>query len=132
VEVVRDFDPKCPEIPADPRELRKAFLNLMLNALEAIGARGRLTVSTLYSPETRTVTVAIEDTGPGMSDETLARVFDLFFTTKPEGTGLGMAIARSVIDRHAGELTLQSAPGHGTRVRVRLPVGPPSGGGEER
>ena len=67
-----------------------------------------------------------------MSEETLARAFDLFFTTKPEGTGLGMAIARSVIDRHGGELTLQSAPGHGTRVRIRLPVGPAAGPGEER
>jgi two-component system sensor histidine kinase AtoS len=90
-------------------------------------------VGTVYAPETRCVTVAIDDTGPGMSDETLARVFDLFFTTKPEGTGLGMAIARSVIDRHGGELAIQSAPGPGTRVRVRLPLGAPAGpGGEGR
>jgi two-component system sensor histidine kinase AtoS len=60
----------------------------------------------------------------------LARAFDLFFTTKPEGTGLGMAIARSVIELHGGELTIQSSPGHGTRVRIRLPVGaPPARGG---
>jgi signal transduction histidine kinase len=111
--------------------MRKALLNLILNGLEAIGARGRLTVSTLLVPEARTVTITIEDTGPGMTDETLSRVFDLFFTTKPEGTGLGMAIARSVIDRHGGEMTLQSAPGSGTRVRIRLPLGPPAGG-EER
>ena len=58
-----------------------------------------------------------------MNEETLTRLFDLFFTTKPEGTGLGMAIARSVIDLHGGELTVQSAPGHGTRVRIRLPLG---------
>jgi signal transduction histidine kinase len=132
VEVVRAYDPQCPVVSVDPREIRKAFLNLILNGLEAIGARGHLTVGTLYTPETRTVTVAIEDTGPGMSDETLSRVFDLFFTTKPEGTGLGMAIARSVIDRHGGELTLQSAPGHGTRVRIRLPVGPAAAPGEDR
>jgi signal transduction histidine kinase len=132
VEVVRAYDPHCPMVSVDSREMRKAFLNLVLNGLEAIGPRGRLTVGTLYAPETRTVVVTIEDTGPGMSDETLTRVFDLFFTTKPEGTGLGMAIARSVIDRHGGELTLQSAPGHGTRVRVRLPVGPAVGPGESR
>jgi signal transduction histidine kinase len=132
VEVVRAYDPQCPVVSVDPREIRKAFLNLILNGLEAIGARGHLTVGTLYTPETRAVTVAIEDTGPGMSDETLSRVFDLFFTTKPEGTGLGMAIARSVIDRHGGELTLQSAPGHGTRVRIRLPVVPAAAPGEDR
>jgi signal transduction histidine kinase len=133
VEIICAYDPRCPDAQVDARELRKAFLNLILNALEAMGARGRLSVGTVYAPETRSVTVAIDDTGPGMSDETLARVFDLFFTTKPEGTGLGMAIARSVIDRHGGELAIQSAPGPGTRVRVRLPLGAPAGpGGEGR
>ena len=58
-----------------------------------------------------------------MSDETLSRAFDLFFTTKPDGTGLGMALARSVIDLHGGRLDVQSALGRGTRVRVRLPAG---------
>jgi two-component system sensor histidine kinase AtoS len=73
------------------------------------------------------VTVIIEDTGAGMSEETLSRAFDLFFTTKPEGTGLGMALARSVIDLHGGSLDVHSAPGRGTRVRVRLPVGDDGG-----
>ena len=68
--------------------------------------------------------VTVEDTGSGMSEETQSRMFDLFFTTKPQGTGLGMAIARSVIDLHGGELTIHSVLGHGTRVSVRLPVEP--------
>jgi len=122
IEVTCEYDPACPEIEIDARELRKAFLNLVLNGLEALEGRGRLSVATTWSAEAGVVTVAIDDTGPGMSDETLARVFDLFFTTKPEGTGLGMAIAKSVIDLHGGELSLQSAPGAGTRVRVRLPA----------
>jgi signal transduction histidine kinase len=67
-----------------------------------------------------------------MSDATLARVFDLFFTTKPEGTGLGMALARSVITRHGGQLAINSEVGQGTRVIVRLPIDPaPPDGGEE-
>jgi len=123
VEVVRVYDPRCPEAALDGRELRKAFLNLILNGLEALDGRGRLTVSTRYSPETETITVGIDDTGAGMTDDVLSRAFDLFFTTKAEGTGLGMAIARSVVDRHGGELAIESAPGHGTRVRVRLPAG---------
>ncbi|MBI4246469.1 MAG: response regulator [Candidatus Rokubacteria bacterium] len=122
VEIVRDWDPGCPEAHLDARELRKALLNLILNGLEALGGRGRLTVAVRYAPDADVITVTIEDTGSGMSDETLARAFDLFFTTKPEGTGLGMAIARSVIDRHGGELDIQSAPGQGTRVRIRLPA----------
>jgi signal transduction histidine kinase len=56
-----------------------------------------------------------------MDTETRARVFDLFFTTKPNGTGLGMGIARSVVDRHGGQLDIESEPGEGTRVRLRLP-----------
>ncbi|OLC12068.1 MAG: hypothetical protein AUH29_17410 [Candidatus Rokubacteria bacterium 13_1_40CM_69_27] len=126
IEIVRSYDPACPEAQVDARELRKAFLNLILNGLEALNDRGRLTVGVLYTAEAQTITVAIDDTGPGMGDETLARVFDLFFTTKPDGTGLGMAIARSVIDLHGGELTIQSSPGHGTRVRIRIPVGGPA------
>jgi signal transduction histidine kinase len=122
VEVVRAYDAACPDAMLDARELRKAFLNLVLNGMEALPAGGRLTVSTGYSAETRTVTVVVEDTGVGMSEETLSRMFDLFFTTKPQGTGLGMALARSVIDLHAGELAITSTVGKGTRVTVRLPV----------
>ena len=123
LEVERAHDPACPAILGDARELRKAFLNLLLNGLEALEPKGRLSLTTTYAAETRTVTVVIEDTGVGMSDETLSRAFDLFFTTKPDGTGLGMAQVRSVIDLHGGALDVQSAPGRGTRVRVRLPVG---------
>lgn len=122
VEVVRAYDAACPEALVDARQLQKAFLNLLLNGLEALAPGGRLTISTGYSAETRTVTVVVEDTGSGMSEETLSRTFDLFFTTKPQGTGLGMALARSVVDLHAGELAITSTVGKGTRVTVRLPV----------
>jgi len=124
IEVIRAYAPGCPEAMLDARELRKALLNLVLNALEAMSAGGRLTVTTAYSSEARMVTVVVEDTGTGMSEETLSRMYDLFFTTKPQGTGLGMALARSVVDLHGGELAIVSAPGKGTRVTVRLPLEP--------
>jgi signal transduction histidine kinase len=123
LEIERSYDPACPLILADARELRKAFLNLLVNGLEALEPKGRLTVTMTYAADTHTVTIVVDDTGVGMSDETLSRAFDLFFTTKPEGTGLGMALARTVIDLHGGALDVQSAPGRGTRVRVRLPAG---------
>jgi len=129
IEVVRVYDPACPALHVDPRELRKALLNLLLNGLEALPPSGRLTVRTAYDAANDTVTLLIEDNGAGMSEEVLARAFDLFFTTKPEGTGLGMAITRSVIDLHGGTLDVQSTPGRGTRVQVRLPVGERSGDG---
>jgi signal transduction histidine kinase len=122
VEIVRDYDPTCPEALLDARELRKAFLNLILNGLEALEGEGRLVIRTVNAPEHHAITVVIEDTGVGMSEEILARAFDLFFTTKPQGTGLGMAIARSVITRHGGDMRLQSALGRGTSASVRLPV----------
>jgi signal transduction histidine kinase/DNA-binding response OmpR family regulator len=122
VEVVRAYDASCPLAMLDARELRKALLNLVLNAMESLGPGGKLTVSTGFSAETRTVTVIIEDTGSGMTEETLSRMFDLFFTTKPQGTGLGMALARSVVDLHGGDLAIHSTVGKGTRVAIRLPV----------
>jgi signal transduction histidine kinase len=122
VEIVRDYDPSCPEALLDARELRKAFLNLILNGLEALEGQGRLTIRTANAPAHRAITVTIEDTGVGMSEDTLARAFDLFFTTKAQGTGLGMAIARSVVSRHGGEMRLESALHRGTRASVRLPV----------
>ena len=124
VDIVTAYDPACPDARLDARELKKAFLNLILNALEALEGAGRLTVATAYSAATGTVTVTIEDTGPGMTEETLSRAFDLFFTTKPDGTGLGMSSARSVVNLHAGELTVSSRVGEGTRVQARLPLEP--------
>jgi signal transduction histidine kinase len=133
IEVVRAWDPACPpRAMLDARELRKAFLNLILNGLEALAPGGRLTVATSWAADAKTLAVTIEDTGCGMADETRLRVFDLFFTTKPQGTGLGMAIARSVIDLHGGELSLHSVVGQGTRVIARLPIEAAPAGAEER
>lgn len=129
LEVLRSYDPACPEALLDARELRKAFLNLVINGLESLREGGRLNVVTSYAPDTRTVTIVIEDTGHGMSEETLSRIFDLFFTTKPQGTGLGMALARSVIALHGGDLAVHSALGKGTRVTIRLPLAAPEGAG---
>ena len=131
ITVTCSHDPACPAASLDVREMRKAFLNLILNGLEALGAGGRLAVVSSYAPAARTITVTLDDTGGGMSEATLARVFDLFFTTKPEGTGLGMALARSVITRHSGQLSINSEVGQGTRVIVRLPIEPAASDGGE-
>jgi signal transduction histidine kinase len=124
VEIVRSYDPACPPAMLDGRALRKVFLNLIINGLEAIESEGALTVRSRRLADA--VEVVVEDTGCGMSEDVQSRIFDLFFTTKPKGTGLGMGIARSVVDQHGGQMTVESAPGKGTRVRVRLPLGAPS------
>ena len=121
IKVALAFDTALPEAALDPREIRKVFLNLIVNALEAMSAGGTLTLRTRPA-ERGFVEVAVEDTGCGMSEETHARSFDLFFTTKESGTGLGMAIARTVVEQHGGRMDIQSQIGRGTQVRVLLPV----------
>lgn len=110
----------------DPGALKQIFLNLLMNALEAMPDGGRLTVEIRYwSPQdvfstTRWAEVAIHDTGPGIPEEQLRRVFDPFFTTKPEGTGLGLAISHGLVSQHQGEISFESGNGKGTTVLVRL------------
>jgi signal transduction histidine kinase len=104
-------------------ELNQVWTNLIDNAVDAMEGHGTLRLRTrLDSPGW--VVVEVEDTGPGMSEETAKRLFDPFFTTKPvgQGTGLGLDISRRiVVDHHHGEITVDSVPGR-TTFRVRLPV----------
>lgn len=123
IRVVKDLDPALPRMSLDARELRKVFLNLILNGLDALEPEGSLTVRSRRTSD-GAVEVLVADTGCGMSEETQARMFDLFFTTKSSGTGLGMAIARSVVDLHRGRLEVESQRGQGTTIRVLLPEAP--------
>jgi signal transduction histidine kinase len=121
VTVVRDYGPQVPRIEALAAELNQVWTNLIDNALYAMDGRGTLRVST--RADRGTVLVEIADTGAGMSPETAAHAFDPFFTTKGvgEGTGLGLDISRRIVDRHRGDISLESRPG-ATVLRVRLPV----------
>ncbi len=124
VTVVRDYDEKLPALPCYPAELNQVWTHLIDNALDAMGAEpGTLTLRTLRDLDR--IRVEVCDTGPGMSDDVLARVFDPFFTTKPfgEGTGLGLDVAARIVDRHDGSLWAESTPGD-TRFITSLPIGP--------
>jgi two-component system sensor histidine kinase HydH len=95
----------------------------MKNALEAIDARrldGRVAVN-LFAEEDRAV-VEVIDNGVGIAPENREKIFLPFFTTKPSGTGLGMAIVKKIVDLHGGDITVESGPGQGTRVRISLPA----------
>ena len=124
IRVALELDTELPQGMLDSREIRKVFLNLIVNSLEAMEAGGTLTLRT-RSAERGLVEAVVEDTGCGMSEETRARAFDLFFTTKDSGTGLGMAIARTVVEQHGGRLEIRSQLGRGTQARVLLPLGAP-------
>jgi len=121
VQVTLDLDPALPPAMLDSREVRKVFLNLIGNAIEAMESGGTLTLRT-RAAERGFLETLVEDTGCGMSDETRARIFDLFYTTKETGTGLGMAIARAVVEQHGGRIEIRSQLGRGTQVSVLLPV----------
>ena len=111
-----------PEIHCSPQQLRQVFLNLVLNASQAIEGSGTIHLSTM--PIDGGVEVIVEDDGVGISPEVIDRIFDPFFTTKPvgEGTGLGLGIAYQIVEQHRGKITVESTPGVGTRFRVHLPI----------
>jgi two-component system sensor histidine kinase AtoS len=119
--VVRDFDGNLPGTMADPMQLQQVFMNLMLNAVEAMADGGTLTVKTWHEPMEDSIRILIGDTGKGIEDELLARIFEPFFTTKPKGTGLGLAITKRLIEQHGGSIRVE-APGRGTTFRIDLPV----------
>jgi two-component system, NtrC family, sensor kinase len=118
--VVKDYGP-IPEIQCLPSQLNQVFMNLLVNAAHAIEHSGTITVSTRASGSD--VVIEIADDGCGISEENLKRIFDPFFTTKPvgKGTGLGLALSYSIIQKHNGHIEVDSKPGSGTTFRVFLP-----------
>ena len=109
-----------PEINADPGMLGQALLNLAINACQAMPAGGSLKISCRADDRERVV-MDIEDTGVGIPPEHLSRIFDLYFTTKKEGSGIGLSMVYRIVQLHDGEVEVQSTPGHGTRFRLMFP-----------
>jgi signal transduction histidine kinase len=129
IEFVRQLEPNLPEVMADATQLAQAFLNLTLNAVEAMPTGGVFTLSTravkLRSGPKQTTQVLIEfrDTGQGMPAEQRRQAFaSLLSTTKHKGTGLGLAIVGRVIETHRGKVRIRSRPGKGTSFLITLPV----------
>jgi signal transduction histidine kinase len=125
--LVTELDPSLPPVVGNEGQLRQVFLGLASNALEAMDGRGTLTVKTRRRGE-REVEIAFADAGPGIPEDILPRIFDLFFTTKPpgQGTGLGLAIAQGFVVDHGGRIEVHSREGAGTTMRVILPAGAPA------
>jgi signal transduction histidine kinase len=122
IEVVRDYDRELPRMTVRGSELNQVWTNLLDNAIDALGERGTMTITTLR--DGGCIEVHVADDGPGIPAELHDRIFDAFVTTKEvgKGTGLGLATARRiVVDRHDGSLTVESEPGR-TLFRVRLPI----------
>jgi signal transduction histidine kinase len=130
VEIVTDFRIARAPCTGEEKRLQQAFLNIILNARQAIEGGGRVRVS--LSSSGRRYVVRVEDTGAGIAEKDLSRIFDPFFTTKTHGSGLGLAITKTVIEDHGGTIDVRSVAGRGTEVTVTLPAPPEGPDGETK
>jgi signal transduction histidine kinase len=111
----------CPCAVFDPQQLRQAALNLVRNAMQAMSDGGRLTISTSVEAS-GAVTLSVDDTGPGVPEDKRCLVFEPFYTSKPNGTGLGLPLAAHIVRDHDGEIDFGRAPGGGARFTITLPA----------
>ena len=122
IKLTTELDPSLPLVEADPLQLRQAFINVMNNAAEAMPDGGNLVLRARRGPNAGFVTVEIQDTGIGISDENMKKLFTPFFTTKAigKGTGLGLAITYGIVKMHQGQIDVQSQVDRGTTFTITL------------
>ncbi len=127
LDFARDTKSEAPDLPrvnVDASEIRGVINNLAVNAADAMPAGGRLTIATAVEPGTGMIVVRVADTGVGISEENLNKIFEPFFTTKDrgQGTGLGLPMVYGAIQRHGGQIDVQSRVGEGTEFTIKLPA----------
>jgi two-component system NtrC family sensor kinase len=124
IQVVREYGTQLPKIRGDQLQLQQVFMNIVLNAVDAMNGRGRLVLATKESAPAGFVEIAISDSGCGIPPENIERIFDPFFTTKGvgHGTGLGLSVSYGIVQSHQGDIAVSSAPGAGATFTVSLPV----------
>ena len=132
IEVVRHYDEKLPRVQSDPLLLHQVFLNMVMNAEQAISATGRggrIDISTSVSRSGDRIVATVRDTGVGIPEDTLSRIFEPFYTTKEvgKGTGLGLAIAYGIVQEHGGQIIAANHPDGGAMFTVDLPIAPSPG-----
>lgn len=124
IKIVTEFQPDLPPSVLDPSQMQEVFINIVINAAEAMDSVGRLALATRFDASQNFIEVEFTDSGHGIRPEDLARVFDPFFTTKDpgHGTGLGLAISKGIVEKHKGTIAVASQIGKGTTFIIRLPV----------
>ena len=131
VQITRDFGSDLPKVFIDREQLKQVFMNLILNAIQAMRDGGSIVISTRDNSNSepghsgRFVQVEIRDTGMGIPEENLEHIFDPFFTSKDEGSGLGLSISHQIVQEHGGYIVVQSKVGEGTSFLINLPAGKP-------
>jgi two-component system, NtrC family, sensor histidine kinase HydH len=122
IKVTREFQLGGRSLMVDQDLLYQAFLNILLNAIQAMPHGGHLTVSATPGPRGQGGEIHFQDDGEGIEPEALNKILNPFFTTKEKGSGLGLPIVKSIIEAHQGKLEISSAPGAGTTISIILPV----------
>jgi two-component system NtrC family sensor kinase len=124
IKIVKSLSPVPPMVRGNPGQLKQVFMNIIVNAAEAMSGGGTLTIKTAPSDDQKAVYVDFADTGEGIPQENLTRIFDPFFTTKElgKGTGLGLSTSYGIIDEHGGRIDVKSQVGRGTTFRIELPA----------
>jgi len=129
ITVGRSYDPDLPPVLMDREQMKQVFLNLMLNAIQAMERGGNLRVDVRWKPAPSgnggrsSVEIAVQDNGPGMAEDIRSRIFEPFFSTKEEGIGLGLPIAQRIVEEHGGQIRVESRVGEGTVFTILLPLG---------
>jgi signal transduction histidine kinase/pSer/pThr/pTyr-binding forkhead associated (FHA) protein len=127
-----ELDPKLPRILVDPQGIHRCLLNLLTNAIDALDEEGGEVKISTQKQEEGTVLITVEDNGSGIPEEICQRIFDVFFSTKgSQGTGLGLAVTKKIIDEHAGSIEVQSGEDQGTKFSIQLPIGKTADNGQE-
>lgn len=124
INIVKKFDTALPSIPCDSQQLKQVFINIFMNAFEAMNGRGKLTIKTARSlfDNQPFIGISITDTGGGISPAVIDNIFNPFFTTKEQGTGLGLAISNKIINNHRGRIDIENMVGKGVTFIVYLPL----------
>jgi two-component system, NtrC family, sensor kinase len=124
IQVEQSYENALPNVFVDVGQIQQVFLNIILNAVDAMQGRGVLSVKTVGAADSTRVRVLIADTGCGMTKEIMEKIFEPFFTTKPRGTGtgLGLAIAYGIVQKHNGDILVQSEVGKGSCFTIELPA----------
>jgi signal transduction histidine kinase len=121
-QLIGELDDALPEIVGDPQQLQQVFLNLLLNAADAVPEGGTITVRTVHDKQAKTVAVVLRNTGKGIPTELMEKIFQPFFTTKGKGTGLGLAVSKRIVEEHGGTIEAANNVSGGVAFTVTLPV----------
>jgi len=126
IKILKKYDQDLPQIAVDPGQIEQVVINILNNAVDAIEERGRIeiAISLIHLDGKKYINLIFEDNGPGIAPETITEIFNAFYTTKEgaKGTGLGLSISRAIIQRHRGQINVESALGTGSRFIIKLPV----------